>query len=490
LWQPQEQVEEEEELWQPPGEDKEEIGWQPPKEEELSSWNPNTSEAPPQEEENFHQNKAAAAADVFYSGLTRTLTTRADSQLFHMRSFNGWVKATSIAELDPKTSRKRGRDDEYEKEPLRVLDLACGKGGDLGKWALHSRTTGIYVGVDVARGSLKDAALRIIKMKNRIKNVRFVCADLGSDVLGRKRCNLLTWTPTGSSQEDPQFPPLPGGGIDKKFKFDVVSVQFAIHYMMNTKKRALRFFKTLGDLLATGGHLIATTIDARVVVNHIMNMGLDIHQIISDDQPITLKVGKGACQLQFNPDTIRRLFRPNPNDDLFGLEYTFTLVEGQDHSKGVGDAVNLPEWLIPIPTLTSLAHDAGFKLEYVENFHEFYENRKNPELHYSAHNALYSMHVLDRFGSICPDNWEVSRMYMAIKFTKVRDATMILDDDPDSDTDDDDSHANQNGIVQPQPKTNNWPMAMMRAKRNAGALWNHFSAEDKKAKIKEELAKM
>ena len=77
--------------------------------------------------DNFHANKGAAAADAFYSGLTRTLDTRWQSRIYHMRSFNGWVKATQIQDLNPytKTSGKNG--------PLRVLDLACGKGGDLGK---------------------------------------------------------------------------------------------------------------------------------------------------------------------------------------------------------------------------------------------------------------------------------------------------------------------------------------------------------------------
>jgi mRNA (guanine-N7-)-methyltransferase len=32
----------------------------------------------------FHANEGAAAADVFYSGLTRSLDTRADSRLYHM----------------------------------------------------------------------------------------------------------------------------------------------------------------------------------------------------------------------------------------------------------------------------------------------------------------------------------------------------------------------------------------------------------------------
>ena len=78
----------------------------------------------------YHANESAAAADAFYSNLTRSLDTRADSRLYHMRAFNGWVKATQIAELDPDTviangtgGKKRSR-----RSPLRVLDLACGKG--------------------------------------------------------------------------------------------------------------------------------------------------------------------------------------------------------------------------------------------------------------------------------------------------------------------------------------------------------------------------
>lgn len=93
------------------------------------------------EDDNFHTDGGAAAADAFYSGLTRKLDTRADSHLYHMRSFNGWVKATQISELDPRITingkpKARG--------PLRVLDLACGKGGDLAKWSLHERGMSTY----------------------------------------------------------------------------------------------------------------------------------------------------------------------------------------------------------------------------------------------------------------------------------------------------------------------------------------------------------
>jgi mRNA (guanine-N7-)-methyltransferase len=108
-----------------------------------------------------------------------------------MRAFNGWVKATQIQECNPRTKTNNSKG-------LRVLDLACGKGGDLGKWAHHKRGMQNYVGVDVARGSLKDAAIRVRKMRKRLNRCTFSCADLGHDVPGRLR------SPT--TQEDAKAP--------------------------------------------------------------------------------------------------------------------------------------------------------------------------------------------------------------------------------------------------------------------------------------------
>lgn len=173
-------------VWKPPGEDNNHSDtttlWKPPGAEDSNPWNTNDQkddsavpweassgvesgdmwgasnqntlsgnkrgfdEMENQDEEDgggdtFHSDTGAAAADRFYSGLKRSLDTRADSMLYHMRAFNGWVKATQIAELDPKiivNGKPR------PKAPLRVLDLACGKGGDLTKWSLHERGMSTY----------------------------------------------------------------------------------------------------------------------------------------------------------------------------------------------------------------------------------------------------------------------------------------------------------------------------------------------------------
>ncbi|KAL7543074.1 hypothetical protein ACHAXR_012382 [Thalassiosira sp. AJA248-18] len=445
----------------------------------LGAWTTTTTSEANMNDTNatFHANAGAAAADAFYSNLTRSLDTRADSRLYHMRSFNGWVKATQIAELDPDTSRASGGASGGKKRsrtsPMRVLDLACGKGGDLGKWSLHPRKLENYVGVDVARGSLVDAAIRARQMSKRgnkanaIRQCTFTLADLGEDVPGRKRSNkavrmqqLLTWNLQNETPEeqtyDPVFVPKEGGGISETDKFDVVSIQFAIHYMMQTRKRARRFFHSVSSLLEVGGNLIATTIDARVVVEKLMGLGLDYHfddldvhaevdkveneerhgngnkrrKVINSEEggvAATVMVGKGVCRLKFDSETLHKVFHPpKSEEDMFGLQYTFTLVEGSDHAAGVGEAVDLPEWLTPVPALKELAKESGLQLEYATNFHKFYEERKNPAKCPMAHNALYNMKVLNRDGSISDQEWDVSRMYIALKFRKVGESTIEL----------------------------------------------------------------
>ena len=44
---------------------------------------------------------------------------------------------------------------------VRILDLACGKGGDLGKWIKLAYPPLRYVGMDIAKKSLEDLCHRL-----------------------------------------------------------------------------------------------------------------------------------------------------------------------------------------------------------------------------------------------------------------------------------------------------------------------------------------
>ena len=372
----------------------------------------------------------------------------------------------------------------------------------------------------MARGSLKDAAIRARALRGKLNRCTFTVADLGADVPGRLRSPkskrmqpLLSWSLLDESPNEkgaPVFKPVPGGGILPTDKFDVVSIQFAIHYMLSSRKRARRFFKTVSDLLEIGGNLIATTIDARIVLEKLMNLGADLHfdseAGTGEEEEIVVTAGGGACRIRFKPSVVKRIFKSMEttvdtlDHDVFGLEYMFTLREGSDHASGVGEAVDLPEWLTPIPVLKALAEEAGLELEYGLNFHEFFLTRQDPNEYPAAHLALYNMKVLNKDGSISSDEWDISRMYCAVKFRKVREAQSVLEDDDEDDNDVEDDEENEAGhegkrgedaLDAEKGNGNLYVKALMKAKMQAGqARWNELSGEDKKRLTQIELKKL
>lgn len=55
------------------------------------------------------------------------LEKRSQSRIFYLRNFNNWIKSILIGEFLEKVRQRKSRD-------ITVLDLGCGKGGDLLKW--------------------------------------------------------------------------------------------------------------------------------------------------------------------------------------------------------------------------------------------------------------------------------------------------------------------------------------------------------------------
>jgi mRNA (guanine-N7-)-methyltransferase len=523
------------ELWQPPTPEEDSNAynatttkttttlWQPPTEDDVSqeheafptttattttsTTNDTTNFSRKRSRGTFHNDASAAAADEFYSKLDRTLEFRWQSQIYHMRNYNGWVKAMQIQHYFATCGSNNG---------VRILDLACGKGGDLTKWTLGNIQN--YVGMDVARGSLQDAAQRARKFRHQLPQCTLTCADLGFNVPGRYKQtrkgpqleSLLTWSlhQETSSQSDPVFTSQKGGGIGLDDSFDVVSIQFAIHYMMSSNKRAKRFFRTVSQLLTKGGKLLITTMDARVVVEHLMQTGCDFHALRDDDDPVTIRLGDGLCRIQFAAPILRRLFATDNenehssntkiNDNWFGLEYSFTLLDGNSDD-AQGDAVNLPEWLSPLPALEALAESVGLKLESMHNFHEFYEQNHDKS---ACQSSLYQMNVLNRRGSISAAEWEISRLYCAMQFVKIKD---YIDNEIDEDDEDDGEKeeavhrserqeavhdSNNLDDIDPQLKTKLFPMALMKAKKGYSGDWNNLDSDEKTRLTNVELRKL
>lgn len=246
---------------------------------------------------------------------------RSKSRIFHMRNFNNWIKSVLINEFltKVKQSNKLG-------EPLRVLDMCCGKGGDLLKWEKSGITH--LICTDIAEVSIQQCEERYTSMAERSKRnkfgklftAEFFACDSTLDRLREK-------------YKDPSI------------ELNLVSCQFAFHYCFESLKQAECMIRNAAECLRPGGYFIGTIPDA----NDIM------------------KRQREADSGEFGNDVYRITFLSDTETPpLFGAKYNFEL-------DGV---VNCPEFLVYFPLLEKLATKFGLRLVLKERFDDYFNRNK------------------------------------------------------------------------------------------------------------------
>lgn len=143
--------------------------------------------------------------------------------------------------IDKYTSivKKNYLDEWGEPLPLSVLDIACGKGGDLRKWDIAG--TRNYYGVDIAFKAIQDAQSR------KLKSFKNFC--------------------TNFIQLDASCPPEEFfADVPEKMYFDMVSTQFSMHYMFKSEEKVRNFLQNVSQRLNKGGFFVCTHPDANVIM--------------------------------------------------------------------------------------------------------------------------------------------------------------------------------------------------------------------------------
>lgn len=163
-----------------------------------------------------------------------------------------------------------------------LIDLASGKGGDLNKWfdAGYTYVVGIELNLDNIMNN-SDGAYRRLYNKNRNfgkkTNVIFLQKDVSEpweDINSIENESMFELYKLVSRNEK-QKPGIPHNV--SKFrnilsnKFNVVSCQFAIHYMFENDTKLKTFCKNVDDVLKPGGYFIGTCLDGVKVANMLDN---------------------------------------------------------------------------------------------------------------------------------------------------------------------------------------------------------------------------
>jgi mRNA (guanine-N7-)-methyltransferase len=210
---------------------------------------------------------------------------KSGSKIAGLRSFNNWVKSCIIQKFSPDESfdyegyvNGRGTIRDGGKGLL-VLDIGCGKGGDLGKWQQAPQAVELYVGVDSAEVSIDQAVDRYREMRegrgrgghNRNPRRRqdvFDAKFFAQDAYGSWLGDIPIVKSVGI---DPAVGPdgnmanarWGGGG------FDLVTMMFCMHYAFETESKARMMLKNVAGSLKKGGRFIGVIPNSDVLSENV-----------------------------------------------------------------------------------------------------------------------------------------------------------------------------------------------------------------------------
>lgn len=180
-----------------------------------------------------------------------------------MRNFHNYIKSNLIfSYCSPKEVNGR-------QQKLSILDIGCGRGGDIQKF-FHSRIKN-YVGFDPdsngIHSSTDGAISRYINFKKKMPNMPkmdFFIADGGS---------LLDYQSQQSSIG--KMPTLNSNFIKKYFgetkedtrheKFDVLNCQLAVHFFLKSELTWNNFCDNINKYIEEDGYLLLTTFDGEML---------------------------------------------------------------------------------------------------------------------------------------------------------------------------------------------------------------------------------
>lgn len=131
---------------------------------------------------------------------------------------------------------KRALIDTFARDASALLDVGCGRGGDIHKWV--SAKIAYVRGIDVSPKEIEEARRRYAVLAPRSTH-----------------CDFAVETSFGSD----------GWHGDERV-YDVVTCMFALHYFWESEETARAFFRNAAKVLKPGGYVIGTVPDARRVL--------------------------------------------------------------------------------------------------------------------------------------------------------------------------------------------------------------------------------
>ncbi|KAH8283674.1 hypothetical protein KR018_011654 [Drosophila ironensis] len=315
---------------------------------------------------------------------------RQKSKIFFMRNFNNWIKSQLINEYMTLIKQQKRMGD-----ALRVLDMCCGKGGDLLKWEKSSISH--LICTDIAEVSVEQCQRRYQDILRRAENSKY-----GNKFSAEFFACDSTLVRLRERYQDPSL------------QLNLVSCQFAFHYCFESLAQADCMMRNAAECLKPGGFFIATIPDAYEIIRRLRAAG-----------PEARSFGNDVYSIAFDCET-----DPLP---LFGAKYQF-------HLEGV---VDCPEFLVHFPTLVKLGRKYGLQLLRRSTFADYYSEilphgrqllqrmsgletvhtqRHGSDSQFGHIRNFQATHRGRSLGTLSKSEWEAATLYLVCAFKKCKNS--------------------------------------------------------------------
>ena len=384
---------------------------------------------------------------------------RQHSEAFALRCFNNWVKQVQIDDsvelvkcqnLMSSSSSSKSSTNNYSssssssnpslQKGIKVLDLCCGKGGDINKWKKSEMVKHIDF-VDLSENTIQEASKRYNSQSGlkEAYTAEFFVADCTQKLNHAKI-------------------------LDNEY--DICSCQFAIHYAFESCTQAETMISNIANKLKPGGIFIGTTVNdfeliyraknqkQRLVENNLMDPAEN-----TDKNGESISFGNAFYKIKLDENSFDLEHPP-----LFGCKYHFNL----------DDLIDVPEFMVNRALLVQICKEHNLELIYFQPFRQFFDKHKdNPYYRklLKVFRALNAFHpkkpemdesndpnceykrarmsvekLIDRnsdckqVGTIKMSMWEIATLYTTFCFRKKG----LGDDDSSDNNDDDEEEAGSN----------------------------------------------
>ena len=253
----------------------------------------------------------------------RTGTDQERQMVENLRKYHNQIKTDLI---------KLASEYRSDNTHLKLIDLACGAGGDLHKF--NNSNISYLAGIDKFEDTIREARIRFIDLKKiSLKEADFFQGDL---TLPLEECAI------GNDSN------ILNKVLSKYIgTFDIANCQFAIHYFFKNNNTLDTFLTNVHKSLKMGGLFIGTTLNGKIVNNNFK---------IRKGEPIVINDDKDPSINLYN---IKKIYPSLTNE----VELGYSIVP-----KIAGLTDNIEEWLVNFDLFETICKNYGFEIIKLNDF--------------------------------------------------------------------------------------------------------------------------